>query len=103
MSNDAESARPEIVMQEPGGVLVGRGECGQLARACLQEINRLAGLACAAKASFKATFHLKQPALDARPEQVASTFRSRIIDALQGGGKQGAGLSRPQPARSDLR
>ena len=66
--NATEPARPQIVVQSPGRVLVGDGDRGQLARTCLQEINRFTELAT------NASIHLQQSALHASPEQVTLLF-----------------------------
>ena len=62
-ADTTEPARPQIVKQNSGRVLVGDGNRGQLARTLLQEINRFTGLATVAFATFHVSLHLQQSAL----------------------------------------
>ena len=64
--NAAEPARPQIVVQTSGLILVGHGDREQLARTLLQEINRLTEVATVAFATFHATLHLQQLSLQAQ-------------------------------------
>ena len=93
---------PQVVVQYPGWDLVGRGDRGQLTRALLEEANCLAELARVTPTTFHATFHLQQPALHARPDDPALWMQTRRLPSREqvSGGRSGAGLSRPPPARA---
>ena len=72
--NATDPVRPQIIVQNPGRVLVGDGDHGQLARTFLREINSLTELATLAFATFHAPLHLQQSALHTSPERATLPF-----------------------------